>query len=117
MTAEAESEDVVLVPDDTGVITEIISSAVKYSRARRHQVATDIDEPVFSQLCNPSQAFVSDAMPQTVDVSPIYVSSQQPLMAAPVVESEYSDPEYMPHSEDSGEGSEVVELRRHARIF
>jgi hypothetical protein len=28
-----------------------------------------------------------------------------------------SDPEYMPHSEDSGENSEVVELRRHARKF
>ena len=27
------------------------------------------------------------------------------------------DIEYMPHSEDSGENSEVVELRRHARKF
>ncbi|KAE8816512.1 putative polygalacturonase [Hordeum vulgare] len=29
--------------------------------------------------------------------------------------SEDSDPEYMPHSEDSGEDSQVVELRRYAR--
>ena len=28
-----------------------------------------------------------------------------------------TDTEYMPHSEDSGENSEVVELRRHARKF
>ncbi|KAE8796796.1 hypothetical protein D1007_28092 [Hordeum vulgare] len=112
MTAEADSEDVVLVPDDRGVITEIISSPVKHSIARRHPVATDIDEPVFSQLCNPSQASVSDAMPQTADVSPIPVAAQQPLMSAPVADSEHSedsdsDPEYMPHSEDSGEGSKV----------
>ncbi|KAE8818478.1 hypothetical protein D1007_03601 [Hordeum vulgare] len=114
-----DSEDVVLIPDDKGVITEIISSPVKHSRARRHPVATDIDEPIFSQLCNPSQAFVSDAMPQTADVSPILVASQQPLMSAPAAESEDSDsdPEYMPHCENSGEGSEVIELRRHARKF
>ncbi|KAI4964055.1 hypothetical protein ZWY2020_006526 [Hordeum vulgare] len=122
VTAEADSEDVVLVPDDRGVITEIISSPVKHSTTRIHPVATDIDEPVFSQLCNPSQAFVSDAMPQTADVSPIPVAAQQPLMSSPVADSEHSedsdsDPEYMPHSEDSGEGSEVVELRRHARKF
>ncbi|KAE8817234.1 hypothetical protein D1007_05124 [Hordeum vulgare] len=54
MTVEAHSEDVVLVPDDRGVITGIISSHVNHSRARRHLVATHIDELVFSQLCNPS---------------------------------------------------------------
>jgi hypothetical protein len=32
-------------------------------------------------------------------------------------EDSESDLEYMPHSEDSGEESEVVELRKHARKF
>jgi hypothetical protein len=32
-------------------------------------------------------------------------------------EDSESDLEYMPHSEDSGEDSEVVELRKHARKF
>ncbi|CAM0956402.1 unnamed protein product [Alopecurus aequalis] len=111
MTAEAEhidvlSEDDVLVPDDRGVITEKISSPVKHTRARRHPVATDINEPVFSQVCNTSQASVSDAMPQTADVNPILVASQQPLPPAPAADSEYSesDPEYMPHNENNGEG-------------
>ncbi|KAE8814027.1 hypothetical protein D1007_08665 [Hordeum vulgare] len=90
MTAEADSEDVVVVPDDRGVITGIISNRVKHSTSRRHLVAT---------------GSVSDTMPQTVDVSPIHVASQQPLMPAPAVDSEDSDsdPECMPHSEDIGE--------------
>ncbi|KAE8815954.1 hypothetical protein D1007_06491 [Hordeum vulgare] len=95
MTAEADSEDIVLVPDDRGVITEIISSPVKHSTARRHSVDTNIDEPVFSQLCNPSQASVSDAMPQTEDDTTRNVpgsSSSQPASQAPATTRQFKPP-------------------------
>ena len=41
----------------------------------------------------------------------------QQVPAAEDSEDSESDPEYMPRSDDSGENSEVIELRRHARKF
>ncbi|KAI5009050.1 hypothetical protein ZWY2020_010098 [Hordeum vulgare] len=108
----------VLVPDDSGVITQIISSPVKHihvdARARRvgeeqvpaEQDVVDGSQFAISQVLNPS----AHASRQGTQIA----SQAQP--ADSDSESD-SDPEYLPHSEDSGENSEVVELRRHARKF
>ncbi|XP_040260678.2 uncharacterized protein [Aegilops tauschii subsp. strangulata] len=78
----AEDEHDVLVLDETGVITQVLSSPVKQQKIirRRNDAATDREDTH------------SDS-------------------------DSDSDTEYMPHSEDSGEDSEVVQLRRHARKF
>jgi hypothetical protein len=121
----AESSGDVFVPDETGVITEVISSPAKCKRARNiagdqnvdQQVGTDGNSQVpFSQVCNPTQGdLVADQEVVTVGTDGNY---QVPVDEdSGDSEDSESDHEYIPHSEDSGENSEVCELRRHARKF
>ncbi|KAI4982008.1 hypothetical protein ZWY2020_022500 [Hordeum vulgare] len=114
--------DDVFVTDCSGVITEVIKSPTKQPRAGR--VAAPNDEvpsqvPI-SQVCNPTQ----DAGPteyETEQVHPEYETEEYqhlPLAQIPASSSDSdSDPEYMAHSDDSGENLEVVKMRRHARKF
>ncbi|KAI5004815.1 hypothetical protein ZWY2020_032058 [Hordeum vulgare] len=98
--ANYEGVEHILFPDDTGVITQVIASLVKHTSAKRHTMHVD-----------------SQQIPMHVDSQHIH----EHMMPAPTADSgdsedsEDSDPEYMPHSEDSGEDSEVVKLRKHAR--
>ncbi|XBI71906.1 hypothetical protein VPH35_065995 [Triticum aestivum] len=90
----------ILVPNEGGVVTEIISSLVK------HNIRVDALSQG-SQLINPSPPIAASQ-----NTTPI------PQAAGNCSESEDSDdPEYVAHTDDSGEESEVVELRKHARKF
>ena len=90
----------ILVPNEGGVVTEIISSPMK------HNIIVDALSQGY-QVINPSQPIAAS---QTI--API------PENADKCSESEDSDdPEYVAHTDDSGEESDVVELRKHARKF
>ncbi|KAI5009843.1 hypothetical protein ZWY2020_011980 [Hordeum vulgare] len=96
----AEEEDVILVPNESGVVTEVIQSPVK------HNVRTE-DLSQCSQVVNSSQPVVAS---QSIPPIPEVVENGE--------DSEDSDdPDYVAHTDDSGEESEVVELRKHARKF
>ncbi|KAI4982390.1 hypothetical protein ZWY2020_022882 [Hordeum vulgare] len=128
----AESDTYLLITDETGVVREVISSPQKHrtssGRPQKHTVPghdnvaaaghdnvaaghdvaaaghDNVSEGPFSQVLDPSQHTVAAGH----DV------------AAPEHDSASdsdSDFVYIPHSDDSGEDSEVVELRRHARKF
>ncbi|KAE8801711.1 hypothetical protein D1007_22750 [Hordeum vulgare] len=96
--------DLVMVPDDSGVITQLICSPVKQVHGRRKQVEAE-------------QVVAGSQLP----VSHVFNPSQAPAAARGNCSSEAtdadsvsefdSDPEYEPHSDDSGENSEVVVLR------
>ncbi|KAE8780928.1 hypothetical protein D1007_45872 [Hordeum vulgare] len=97
----------VLVPDDSGVITQIISSPVKHihvdARARRvvaHQVAEeqvqDGSQVAISQVLNPAAHASGHGTETPSEAQPTDSDSDSD-----------SDPEYLAHSEDSGENSEV----------
>jgi E3 ubiquitin-protein ligase DOA10 len=105
----AESSDDVFVTNGSGVVTEVRKSPAKPATARRRSVGTDpvmYSQDPLSQVVNPSGAEqVADAMEHAGE----QVQTDS--------EDSDSDPEYVAHSEDSGENSEVVELRRHARKF
>lgn len=103
----------VMVPDDTGVITQVICSPVKPVHERRRQVDA---EQVDAEQVEAEQVVGSSQLPVSQVLNPTQASSEAPIAEDSVSESD-SDPEYEPHSEDSGENSEVVELRRHARKF
>ncbi|KAI5004735.1 hypothetical protein ZWY2020_031978 [Hordeum vulgare] len=117
--------DDVFVTDCSGVITEVIKSPAKQPRAGRVAAANDElpSQLPISQVCNPTQ----DARPteyETEQLHPVHPEHEreeyQPLPLAQIPASSLdsdSDPEYMAHSDDSGENSEVVEMRRHARKF
>uniref|UniRef100_A0ACD5X1T1 Uncharacterized protein n=1 Tax=Avena sativa TaxID=4498 RepID=A0ACD5X1T1_AVESA len=103
----AESDTDVLVPDDDGVITQIIKSPVKKKKAsiaRERERAVNVysDE---ADLVD-DEGFQFQEMPTQEDVA-----------AGSSGSDSETDVEYVAHSEDSGEDSEVVELRRHARKF
>ncbi|KAE8794766.1 hypothetical protein D1007_30297 [Hordeum vulgare] len=99
MTADETHFEQVLVPNETGVITEVISNPIK--RISMTQLAAQ-----GSQVLNPTQ------------ISGAEHGAEQPAeQAAEVSDSEEDDDDYVPHSDDSGEESEVVELRKHARKF
>uniref|UniRef100_A0ACD5X0Z0 Uncharacterized protein n=1 Tax=Avena sativa TaxID=4498 RepID=A0ACD5X0Z0_AVESA len=140
ITAEeiAESSDEILgniiVPDDTGVITQVIASPLKKHGVRRGTI--ERDEELASQVDNPTQVQAEQAeQVQTKQAEQVQTEKAEQVQAeqteqaeqvqAEKVQVEHDsedsgsdvDPEYMPHSEDSGENSEVVELRRHARKF
>ena len=90
----------ILVPNEGGVVTQVIISPVK------NNCRTD-DLSQGSQILNPSQPVAASQI-----VAPI------PEDAGNGSESEDSDdPDYVAHTDDSGEESEVVELRKHARKF
>ncbi|KAI5003665.1 hypothetical protein ZWY2020_030825 [Hordeum vulgare] len=92
----------VFVPNDNGVITAIINSPLK----RRSSEACNLSQS--SQVCNPSQ-------PTTHLVAATAETTQN---ATEDSDSDNSDDnDYVPHTDDSGEESEVVELRKHARKF
>nr|XP_051229195.1 uncharacterized protein LOC127347000 [Lolium perenne] len=96
ITAEPTKSDEMIemfVPNDNGVITQVISSPLKHpsaSGSKEQILGTNTDMPVVTITDNDERAYSSDSE---------------------------DDTEYMPHSEDSGEDSEVVELRKHARKF
>ncbi|KAE8770170.1 hypothetical protein D1007_58149 [Hordeum vulgare] len=112
--------DLVMVPDDTGVITQLICSPVKQVHGRRKQMEA---EEVEEEQVEAEQVVAGSQLP----VSQVFNPSQEPAAArgngsseagdADSVSESDSDPEYEPHSDDSGENSEVVDLRRHARKF
>jgi hypothetical protein len=88
------------VPNDCGVITQVISSPVKRPTIRRRTMPNVSEQVPFSQVSqvsNPSHVCDGEDDAHSSDSE--------------------DHTEYMPHSEDSGEDSEVVELRRHARKF
>ncbi|KAE8778072.1 hypothetical protein D1007_49049 [Hordeum vulgare] len=115
----------VFVNDCSGVITEVIKSPAKQPRAGRVAAANDElpSQLPISQVCNPTQ----DGGPtkyETEQLHPLHPEHEteeyQPLPLAQIPASSSdsdSDPEYMAHSDDSGENSEVVEMIRHARKF
>ena len=91
VTAEAsDSEEVlanvqnIMVPDDTGVISQIIVSPVKQRRGRTNVVESELveDEFAVSQICNPSQAgpTTSQHMPATSQ----HVAGTSQAIAAPL---------------------------------
>ncbi|KAI5008837.1 hypothetical protein ZWY2020_009885 [Hordeum vulgare] len=114
--------DDVFVSDCSGVITEVIKSPAKQPRAGRVPAANDEmpSQLAISQVCNPTQ----DARPTEYETEQLHPEHEReeyqplPLAQIPASSSDSdSDPEYMAHSDDSGENSEVVEMRRHARKF
>jgi hypothetical protein len=127
----AESENDIFITDDTGVVSQVVSSPLKHVKKRnRRPAALDSDEddciltePPISQVCNPTQATAGSSSGQGVHedlASPVH--DLLPVLEAPGAddnsgEDSESDVDYIAHSDDSGEDSEVVELRRHARKF
>ncbi|KAI4981584.1 hypothetical protein ZWY2020_022076 [Hordeum vulgare] len=106
----AESDTDVLIPDETGVITQRLCSPMKQRRSSIGQVGVDHDEMrviegPFSEVLNPTQVD-HDEMPVTEHADKDNSDSDSD-----------SDSEHIGHTDDSGEDSEVVELRRHARKF
>ncbi|KAE8772523.1 hypothetical protein D1007_55482 [Hordeum vulgare] len=106
----AESDTDVLIPDDTSVITQRHCIPMKQRRSSIGQVGVDHDEmPViegyFSQVLDPIQVD-HDEMALTKHADKHNSDSDSD-----------NDSEYIGHTDDSGEDSEVAELRRHARKF
>ncbi|KAI5014778.1 hypothetical protein ZWY2020_056168 [Hordeum vulgare] len=88
----------ILVPDVGGVITQVISSPLKQNVKQQKMVQIPVSYPSeSSQVVDPTQP--CEATQNGSD------------------SEESEDYEYVPHSEDSGEESEVVEMRKHARTF
>ncbi|KAI4980637.1 hypothetical protein ZWY2020_021122 [Hordeum vulgare] len=103
----AEFDTDVLVPDETGVITQRLCSPMKQKRVSCCEAELPAIEGPFSQVLNPTQvacASASETLAEHVDKD------------NPDSDSD-SDSEYIGHTDDSGEDSEVVELRRHAMKF
>ncbi|KAI4971679.1 hypothetical protein ZWY2020_002593 [Hordeum vulgare] len=96
----AEEEDVILVPNESGVVTQVIQSPVK------HNFRTE-DLSQCSQVVNSSQPVVAS---QTIPPIPEVVENGEDC-------EDLDDPDYVAHTDDSGEESDVVELRKHARKF
>jgi hypothetical protein len=113
-SSEEDSQilDNIMVPDDTGVITQVIASPLKKHGIRRGTV--ERDEGLASQVDNPTQVQAEEV--RADDVQAEHVQAED-IDSDDSVSGSDGDPEYMPHSEDSGENSEVVELRRHAIKF
>ncbi|XBJ19112.1 hypothetical protein VPH35_010137 [Triticum aestivum] len=106
----AESDTDVLITDESGVITQRICIPIKKTRGSARQVDVDHEmagiEGAFFQVLNPTQgAFASASEPQASGHNGKENSDSE------------SDTEYIGHTDDSGDDSEVVELRRHARKF
>ncbi|KAI5000149.1 hypothetical protein ZWY2020_004738 [Hordeum vulgare] len=97
-----ESDTDVLIPDENGVITHRLCSPMKHRRVSCCEAEMLAIEGPFSQVLNPTQ--VASAFVEHVDKDNSDSDS-------------YSNSEYIGHTDDSGEDSEVVELKRHARKF
>ena len=93
----------VLVPDGSGVITQVMSSPGKKIIGRGS-----------SQVINPSQeALVDNHVIQDVVLRETHIWEEKGEEFSDFEE----DSDYVPHSDDSGEESEVVDLRRKAKQF
>ncbi|KAE8769179.1 hypothetical protein D1007_59268 [Hordeum vulgare] len=105
----------VLVPNDSGVITQIISSPVKHihvdARARRVGAQQVAEEQVPAQqvqdVVDGSQFAISQVLNPAAHASGH--GTETPSEAQPADSDSDSDshPEYLAHSEDNGENSEV----------
>ncbi|CAM0943239.1 unnamed protein product [Alopecurus aequalis] len=126
----AESDTDVLITDQTGVVREVMSNPQKHRRSsarpQKHTVAAEHEN--VTELPNVSQAPLSqvlDPTQNTVAAAGHDVASAEHDVAAghdvAAMQDSASDSDsdfvYIPHSDDSGEDSEVVGLRRHARKF
>ncbi|KAE8816747.1 hypothetical protein D1007_05772 [Hordeum vulgare] len=118
MTAQGAEEHLfeqVLVPDGTGVIAAVIRSPIK-----RANVAAGFSQPSQSSevlnpsLCDSSKAAEHPAAGNAVQQG-LEVGAEKAKEQSDSEDSE--DTEYVPHIDDSGEESEVVEMRRHAMKF
>ncbi|KAE8805209.1 hypothetical protein D1007_18763 [Hordeum vulgare] len=106
----SDYEDEIIEENETGVITQRLCSPMKQRRSSIGQVGVDHDalaviEGSFSQVLDPTQVD-HDEMALTEHADKQNSDSDSD-----------SDSEYIGHTDDSGEDSEVVELRRHARKF
>ncbi|KAI4977923.1 hypothetical protein ZWY2020_014477 [Hordeum vulgare] len=99
----AESDTDVLITDATGVVRQVICSPQKHRSTGNVTEPPNVSEGPFSQVLDPTQHTVAAAGNDVADSDTDSDSD--------------NDFVYTPHSDDSGEDSEVVELRRHARKF
>ncbi|KAE8797752.1 RING-type E3 ubiquitin transferase [Hordeum vulgare] len=135
---EGEQPDMVISaePDDNGVLTQMNNIHYEQPRASKTTVPNEVDDVagsqfIFSQICSPDEGNVhsntdteavhdhsnlrteTDNVQSNVRTEAVNDESNNAVSASDSEE----DTEYIAHSEDSGENSEVVELRRHARKF
>ncbi|KAE8804787.1 hypothetical protein D1007_19203 [Hordeum vulgare] len=126
--ASGEILEHIVVPNEGGVITQLISSPVKKKvrsgyASQSSQVVnptppceTTIDMSQVSEV--PQNAAIVAQNATTFSENVVVVSENAAKVAQDVVDSSDSeDIEYVAHTYDSGEESEVVELRKHARKF
>ena len=112
----ADSDTDVMVPDETGVITQIISSPMKQRTSPKfgqHDVQEMAgNEGAASRVLDPTQ-LASGAASQPEGSGHVHNPNATDLSDS----DSDSGTEYIAFTDDSGEDSEVVELRRHARKF
>ncbi|KAI4974201.1 hypothetical protein ZWY2020_047481 [Hordeum vulgare] len=90
----------VFIPNDNGVITTIINSPLK----RRSSEACNLSQS--SQVCNPSQP-TTDLVAATTDL--VAATTETTQNVAEDSDSDNSDDnDYVPHTDDSGEESEIL---------
>ncbi|KAE8809204.1 RING-type E3 ubiquitin transferase [Hordeum vulgare] len=97
-------------PDDNGVLTQMNNIQFEQPRTSKTTVTNEVDDVagsqlIFSQICSPDKGNVQSNLRTEAVNDQISASDSK------------EDTEYIAQSEDSGENSEVVELRRHARKF
>ncbi|KAE8815438.1 hypothetical protein D1007_07178 [Hordeum vulgare] len=121
----AESDTYLLITDETGVVTEVISSPQKHrtssGKPHKHTVAARHDNVAAGHDVaaaghdNVSQGPLS----QVLDPTQHIVATGHNVVAAEHDSASDSDSDfvYIPQSDDNGEDSKVVELRRHVRKF
>ncbi|KAI4981764.1 hypothetical protein ZWY2020_022256 [Hordeum vulgare] len=96
-----ESDTDVIITDETGVVTEVMCSPLKLRKSSGRNENVDehpsVSQMPLSQVLDPTQQTIASGEDSGEDSDGDFV--------------------YIPHSDDSGEDSEVVELRRHDRKF
>jgi hypothetical protein len=122
----AESDTDVLVTDGEGVVTQVLTSPVKKKKASSSRpVGVDVNEAdctftqcLVSQVLDPSQGQAAPVIEAEVHYLALTDGTNDRSNTDSDSDSDSeSDVEYIPHSEYSGEDSEVQQLRRHARKF
>ena len=113
LTAEADDSR----PNDTGVITQVMSSPGKKFSGRGSRGEASSRQSVLaenSQVINPcQQSQQANPITEALVLREAHMSEEK---GDEFSESE-EDSDYVPHSDDSGEESEVVELREKAKQF
>ncbi|CAM0877864.1 unnamed protein product [Alopecurus aequalis] len=113
----AESDTDVLITDQTCVVREVMSRPQKHRRSsarpQKHTVAAGHEN--MTELPNVSQAPLSQVLDPTQNT--VAAAGHDVAAMQHSASDSHSDFVYIPHNDDSGEDSEVVELRRHARKF